>query len=75
MKPEPGVISAYHRFDVRAYRLTNGKLVGTTVAELEKSFQPRRVFVERIRRGADESSRRIPRPRCRRMTRWPSWDR
>jgi putative transport protein len=51
-EPEPGVISAYHRFDVRAYRLTNEKLVGTTVGELEKTFQPRRVFVERIRRGA-----------------------
>ncbi|MCX6348672.1 MAG: aspartate-alanine antiporter, partial [Candidatus Aureabacteria bacterium] len=49
---EPGVISAYHRFDVRAHKLTNAKCAGQTVAEIEESFQPRRVFVERIRRGA-----------------------
>jgi putative transport protein len=47
---EPGVISAYFQFVVRGYRLTNAKLFGHSVAQIEASYQPRRVFVERIRR-------------------------
>jgi putative transport protein len=43
--------SAYREWDVRAYRI-DGPLAGASVAEAERSFAPDRVFVERIRRGA-----------------------
>jgi putative transport protein len=49
--PEPGAQSAYREWDVRAFRLAEGPLVGGGVGALEKSFAPDRVFVERIRRG------------------------
>src|SRR5215470_16834424 len=47
---EPGVVSASRRFDVRAYRVTNGALVDKTVAELEGLPRDVRVFILRIRR-------------------------
>jgi putative transport protein len=47
---EPGVQSAFQRFAVRAYRVTNEKLVNKTVAELEALPETIRVFVSRIRR-------------------------
>ena len=34
-EPEAGVLSAYQSFGVRAYRVTNEKLLGKTVAEIE----------------------------------------
>ena len=43
---------AYKEWSVRAYRLADGA-VGRTVADLERSASPERVFVERIRRGAE----------------------
>jgi putative transport protein len=46
---EPDVQSAYRVWDLRAYRLDGAAWAGRTVAELEKSFAPERVFVERIR--------------------------
>ena len=46
----PGEPSAYREWDVRAYRLDR-KWDGTTVLDLEKTFAPERVFVERIHRG------------------------
>jgi putative transport protein len=49
--PEPGSQSAYREWDLRAFRLADGPLVGRGIAVLEKSFAPDRVFVERIRRG------------------------
>ena len=48
---EPGVQSALQRFAVRAYLVTNERLVGKTVGELEALPRERRVFVSRLRRG------------------------
>jgi putative transport protein len=42
---------AYREWDVRAYRVDES-LAGRTVAEVERSFAPERVFLQRIRRGA-----------------------
>ena len=49
-EPEPGVISALHRFAVRAYQVTNERLLNRTVAALEALPVGQRVFVSRIRR-------------------------
>lgn len=48
-EPEPGVRSALQRFAVRAYRVTNERLVNRTVAELEALPVGQRVFISRIR--------------------------
>jgi putative transport protein len=45
-----GVTSAYHAVSIRAYRLP-ASADGKTVADIEASFAPQRVFVERVRRG------------------------
>jgi len=50
-KSEPGTRSAYREWDIRAYRLAAG-FASRTVSDLERSFRPERVFVERVRRGA-----------------------
>jgi len=47
---EPGVISALQRFAVRAYRVTNDRLLNRTVASLEAMPVGQRVFISRIRR-------------------------
>ena len=44
--------SAYREWDVRAYRLP-AALAGKSIADVERSFEPARVFVQRIRRGAE----------------------
>ena len=45
---EPGILSAYRRFDVRAYRIEPGSyMLGKPVRDL---LPDRRVFVERVRR-------------------------
>jgi putative transport protein len=49
---EFGVVSAYREHAVRAYRV-GPEAGGRTVADLERAFAPARVFVERIRTGAD----------------------
>jgi putative transport protein len=49
-EPELGVRSALQRFAVRAYRVTNERLLNRTVAELEALPVGQRVFVSRIRR-------------------------
>jgi putative transport protein len=55
---EPGVYSAFQTFAVRAYRVTNERLMNRTVAELEALPRETRVFVSRIRReGAIIESR------------------
>jgi len=46
---EAGVHSAFQNFGVRAYRVTNEKLVNKTVAELEAMPKEFRVFISRIR--------------------------
>jgi putative transport protein len=48
-EPEAGVVSAYQSFGVRAYRVTNEKLVNKTVAELEAMPKEIRLFISRIR--------------------------
>jgi len=45
----PGVQSAFQDFSVRAYRVTNEKLIGKTVAELEAMPKEIRLFISRIR--------------------------
>jgi putative transport protein len=47
---EPGVISALQRFAVRAYRVTNERLLNRTVAAIEALPVGQRVFISRIRR-------------------------
>ena len=48
---QPGIISPSRSFDVRAYRVTNEKLVNKTIAEIEAMPKDVRVFIQRIRRG------------------------
>jgi len=48
-EPEPGVLSAFQDFGVRAYRVTNEKLINKTVGELEAMPRDIRVFISRIR--------------------------
>jgi putative transport protein len=48
----PGVRSAYREWDVRAYRIRDA-LANRAVADVERSFAPDRVVVERLRRGAE----------------------
>ena len=43
---------AYKEWSIRAYRLADAA-AGRTVADLERAASPERVFVERIRRGAE----------------------
>ena len=49
---ESGTRSAFSGWDVRAYRLSDS-FSERTVADLERSFAPARVFVQRVRRGAE----------------------
>jgi putative transport protein len=46
---EAGVQSAFQRFGVRAYRVTNPKLLNKTVAEIEAMPKEMRVFITRVR--------------------------
>ena len=48
---ETATRAAYREWDLRAYRVPDAS-AARTVAELEQSFSPERVFVQRIRRGA-----------------------
>jgi putative transport protein len=50
---EAGTQSAYREWSVRAYRLDDAVWAGRSAGDLEKSFAPERVFVERIRRGEE----------------------
>jgi putative transport protein len=47
---EPGVISAFQRLTVRAYRVTNQGLVNKAVAQIEAMPERVRVAISRIRR-------------------------
>jgi putative transport protein len=50
-RENPGVVSAWHAFVVRAYRLEAGMpAVGLRVAEAEQRVTDARIFIERIRR-------------------------
>jgi putative transport protein len=48
-KSEPGVQSAYREWDFRVFRLRGLPEGGRRVADVEATFSPERVFVERIR--------------------------
>lgn len=48
---EPGVYSAFTRFDTRTYKVTSEPLVNRTVAELETMPRNFRIFISRIRRN------------------------
>jgi len=53
-RTQVGVRSAWHMFELRAYRLDAVPgLVGRSVAEAEASVAPERLFIERLRRGKD----------------------
>jgi putative transport protein len=61
---EAGTQSAYREWDVRAYRVGEA-LANRTVEDVERTFAPRRVFIERIRRGGefiDPTPRTVLRP-------------
>ena len=47
---EPGVISAYQRFVVRAYRIIDSAFIGKTVDEFERRFADKRLFILRMQR-------------------------
>jgi putative transport protein len=48
---QPGSRSGYREWDLRAYRLAD-VFANRRIADLEKSFVPERVFIERIRRDS-----------------------
>jgi putative transport protein len=48
-KAEPGVQSAYREWDLRTFRIRDLPEAGRRVADVEASFAPERVFVERVR--------------------------
>jgi putative transport protein len=50
--PDQEVRLAYKEWSIRAYRMADAA-AGRTVGDLERSASPERVFVERIRRGAE----------------------
>jgi len=52
---EAGVSSAYSALVARTYRVTNPKLIGKTVREIEALVQDQRVFIEQIRQGGTVS--------------------
>ena len=52
-KSEHGAQSAYREWTVRTYRVTEGLYAGRSVADIERSFAPERVFVQRVRRGGE----------------------
>lgn len=47
---EPGILSSYREWDLRAFRVTGATASDRTVAEIEASVPGVRLFVERIRR-------------------------
>jgi putative transport protein len=48
---QPGSLSGYREWDIRAFRLAD-VFANRRIADLEKSFAPERVFIERIRRDS-----------------------
>ena len=47
-----GVTSAWHRFELRAYRIAEGApIVGLSVMAAEARFPEHRLFIQRVRRG------------------------
>jgi putative transport protein len=52
-EPGLGIVSAARLFDARAYHVTNPVLANKTIAQVEALPEDSRVFVVRIRRGAE----------------------
>jgi len=50
---EPGVISTYMKFVVRAYRLVETRFIGKTVEEFERQYAQQRLFVLRVGYGGN----------------------
>lgn len=48
---DPDRLTVYTRLLMRAYRLTDPRWVGRTIAEFEAGFEGQRVFVERLRQN------------------------
>jgi putative transport protein len=49
----PSAPPAFREWDLRAYRVDDARWADRPVGDLEKSFAPERVFVERINRGGE----------------------
>jgi putative transport protein len=47
----PGVFSAYKEYSVRAYQLTESAFIGKSIAEVERTNEGERFFVERVHRA------------------------
>jgi putative transport protein len=50
-RAKPGLASAWRKFELRAYRLAEGPLIGLTVAAAEARGREHRLFIHRLRRG------------------------
>ncbi|WP_274629850.1 aspartate-alanine antiporter [Arvimicrobium flavum] len=51
-KATGGPGTAWHQFELRAYRVRkNGRVVGKTAAEIERMVPEHRIYIERFRRG------------------------
>lgn len=50
---EPGINSAYQRWIVRAYKITNEKWIGLTVAEFEKMNSDLKIVIQRMRHNGE----------------------
>ncbi|WP_153111623.1 aspartate-alanine antiporter [Propionivibrio limicola] len=48
---EPGILSSYREWDLRAFQVTQPGIAGQTAGQFEASLPGVRFFVERIRRG------------------------
>lgn len=49
MENEPGIDSAYQRWIIRAYKITNEKWIGMTISQLENINPELRISIQRIR--------------------------
>lgn len=50
---EPGIQSAYQRWIIRAYQITNEKWLGLTISEFEKMNKDLRLIIQRIRHNQE----------------------
>ncbi|PZX92754.1 aspartate-alanine antiporter [Flavobacterium aquariorum] len=50
---EPGIQSAYQRWIIRAYQITNDKWVGITISEFEEINKDLRLIIQRIRHNQE----------------------
>ncbi|PWA06027.1 aspartate-alanine antiporter [Flavobacterium laiguense] len=50
---EPGIQSAYQRWIIRAYQITNDKWIGLTIAEFEKINENLRLVIQRMRHNGE----------------------